>query len=136
MAPDADKTRQRGSAVQSAANDNNGEHAHEKVASIKSIKSNEVVIDGVIYDITSFDHPGGDSIHIFGGNDATVSYKMIHPYHTSKHLEKMKRVGVVPDYFCEYVQQDTCVALVRRLCNNILTMHPSPLLHDALQIQV
>lgn len=100
MAPDADKTRQRG-AVKSAANDE-VDQSQEKVASVKSIKSSEVVIDGVIYDITSFEHPGGDSIHIFGGNDATVPYKMIHPYHTSKHLEKMKRVGVVPDYVCEY----------------------------------
>jgi fatty acid desaturase (delta-4 desaturase) len=73
------------------------------VTSIKALRPTEVVIDGVIYDITSFEHPGGDSIQIFGGNDATVQYKMIHPYHTKKHLEKMKRVGVVPDYFCEYV---------------------------------
>ena len=60
-----------------------------------------MVIDGVIYDIHSFTHPGGDSINVFGGNDATTVYKMIHPYHTSKHLEKMKKVGVVPDYKCE-----------------------------------
>ncbi len=100
MAPDADKLRQR-VPVKSLGNDD--EQSEEKVTTIKSLQSNEVVIDGVIYDITSFQHPGGDSIHIFGGNDATVAYKMIHPYHTKKQLEKMKRIGVVPDYRCEYV---------------------------------
>lgn len=99
MAPDADKLRQR--VPVNALGSHGDEQSEEKVTSIKSLRSNEVVIDGVIYDITSFHHPGGDSIHIFGGNDATVAYKMIHPYHTSKHLEKMKRVGVVSDYRCE-----------------------------------
>ena len=121
MAPDADKSRQRGG-VKSVPNDD-VDSTHEKVASIKSIKSNEVVIDGVIYDITSFEHPGGDSIHVFGGNDATVAYKMIHPYHTSKHLEKMKRVGVVPDYFCEYVEQYIC-SFVGRRYNSFLPTTP------------
>lgn len=105
MAPDADKLRQR---VPVLGNNNDKSSAgtdaatEQKVASLKALRPTEVVIDGVIYDIASFDHPGGDSIHVFGGNDATVQYKMIHPYHTKKHLEKMKRVGVVPDYFCEY----------------------------------
>jgi fatty acid desaturase (delta-4 desaturase) len=48
--------------------------------------------------LTNFHHPGGESINVFGGNDVTVQYKMIHPYHTSKHLEKMKRVGKVADF--------------------------------------
>ena len=55
----------------------------------------------LIYDIADFQHPGGESILLFGGNDVTLQYKMIHPYHTSKHLEKMKRVGKVPDYKSE-----------------------------------
>merc|ERR1711971_453331 len=62
----------------------------------------EIVIDGAIYDIANFDHPGGESIQIFGGNDCSVQYKMIHPYHTTKHLEKMTRVGTVSDYGYEY----------------------------------
>lgn len=40
---------------------------------------------------------------LFGGNDVTVQYKMIHPYHTQHHLEKMKKVGKVSDYNVEYV---------------------------------
>jgi len=106
MAPDADsKLRQRrahfvssnisGSIVSSP-------ETIERIVTLKGLKGNEVCIDGLIYDILSFDHPGGDSINVFGGNDATTQYKMIHPYHTLKHLEKMKLVGKVPDYYSEY----------------------------------
>jgi fatty acid desaturase (delta-4 desaturase) len=95
MAPDADKLRQRNTTPVSSRN------PAEKVCTLKSLQPNEVAIDGVIYDLTSFEHPGGESIYIFGGNDATTQYKMIHPYHTSKHLEKMQRVGTVPDYHSE-----------------------------------
>lgn len=70
--------------------------------SLKGLKGNEIAIDGVIYDINNFVHPGGDVIKFFGGNDVTVQYKMIHPYHTGKHLEKMKAVGEVVDYVREY----------------------------------
>jgi fatty acid desaturase (delta-4 desaturase) len=94
MAPDADKLRQRNAPV-------SAQDPEEKVSTLKSLQSNEVAIDGVIYDLTSFEHPGGESIYIFGGNDATTQYKMIHPYHTSKQLEKMQRVGTVPDYHSE-----------------------------------
>ena len=73
----------------------------ERLCTLKGLKPTEVAIDGVIYDLTNFDHPGGASLQIFGGNDVTVTYRMIHPYHTSKHLEKMSRVGKVADYVCE-----------------------------------
>ena len=66
--------------------------------STKALKGNEVAIDGIIYDIADFIHPGGEVVKFFGGNDVTVQYKMIHPHHTSKHLEKMKMVGKVVDY--------------------------------------
>ncbi|CAB9504194.1 Acyl-lipid (7-3)-desaturase [Seminavis robusta] len=100
MAPDADKLRKR---TPVTVHDNDEDAAtKERTSNLKSLQANEVVIDGVIYDIHSFDHPGGDSINVFGGNDVTVPYKMIHPYHTDKHLEKMKRVGVVPGYVSEY----------------------------------
>ena len=99
MAPDADTLRQR--KPLDAVDDDAATEPTDKIATLKSLGGNEIVIDGVIYDITDFDHPGGESIHVFGGNDVTVQYKMIHPYHTSKHLEKMKRVGKVPDYSLE-----------------------------------
>ncbi len=66
--------------------------------SLKGLNGTEVAIEGVIYDIADFVHPGGEVIKFFGGNDVTVQYKMIHPYHTNKHLEKMKVVGVAADY--------------------------------------
>lgn len=100
MAPDADALRQRrqGSKVDSAEQST----APERICSLDNLKPSELCIDGIIYDLTNFQHPGGESIGVFGGNDATVQYKMIHPYHTEKHLQKMKRVGKVADYVPEY----------------------------------
>mmetsp|Transcript_25821 Transcript_25821/g.60795 ORF Transcript_25821/g.60795 Transcript_25821/m.60795 type:complete len:464 (+) Transcript_25821:167-1558(+) len=101
MAPDADRLRQRHTKV---VDDKNGsDETVLRISTLKTLGETEVVIDGAIYDIKDFDHPGGESIQLFGGNDVTVQYKMIHPYHTDKHLEKMKRVGTVPDYSSEYV---------------------------------
>ncbi len=96
MAPDADKLRQRKTQPVDAAT-----KPTDKIATLKGLVGTEVAIDGVIYDIKDFDHPGGESILLFGGNDVTIQYKMIHPYHTSKHVEKMTRVGTVPDYTSE-----------------------------------
>ena len=103
MAPDADKVRQRknysvdADDVAADATQSTG----EVVRTMTTLKNNEVCIDGVVYDLNGFDHPGGETIEIFGGNDVTVTYKMIHPYHTSKHLEKMTRLGKVSDYVSE-----------------------------------
>ena len=104
MAPDADKVRQRRAPALSGelSSSVSTPETVERIGTLKGLRGDEVCIDGVIYDISSFDHPGGDSIKIFGGNDVTNQYKMIHPYHTAKHLEKMKAVGKVPDYAAEY----------------------------------
>ena len=43
---------------------------------------------------------------MFGGNDVTVTYKMIHSNHStnpSHYLTKMKKVGSVKDYQKEYL---------------------------------
>jgi fatty acid desaturase (delta-4 desaturase) len=103
MAPDAEKLRKRtGSAVGSTTDGNNDAATmNSRLSTVKGLGPNEVAIDGVIYDISNFDHPGGESIRIFGGNDVTVNYKMIHPYHTNKHLEKMTQVGKLTDYVPE-----------------------------------
>jgi hypothetical protein len=102
MPPDADKLRQR-----RPVSDNNNTAATVStrllLSSMASLQSTDVCIHGDIYDISNFDHPGGDQIQLFGGNDVTVQYHMIHPYHTSKHLEKMNKVGKVADYVCQYV---------------------------------
>jgi fatty acid desaturase (delta-4 desaturase) len=101
MAPNAEQSRLR----QRFANDSTEEvdAATTPTQLLKSIKSTEVVIDGTIYDLNSFNHPGGGSIFIFGGNDVTVQYKMIHPYHSDKHLEKMTVVGQVTDAKQDYI---------------------------------
>ena len=72
------------------------------VKSVSELKGSEVVIDGTIYDLSSFHHPGGGSIMLFGGTDVSVQYKMIHPYHTRHHLEKMKATGKLDGWKEEY----------------------------------
>jgi acyl-lipid (7-3)-desaturase (Delta-4 desaturase) len=114
MAPNAEKLRQRNGATKTTLNglaadvdDVSSTSTAERLCSLSSLKGHEVCIDGIIYDIANFDHPGGDTFRMFGGNDVTVQYNMIHPYHTAKHLQKMTRVGKVVDYTCEYVQLHT-----------------------------
>jgi fatty acid desaturase (delta-4 desaturase) len=98
MAPNADQTRLRQRFPNDKSSTDEADAATQSTAiSVKDIKSTEVVIDGTIYDLNSFHHPGGETIKIFGGNDVTVQYKMIHPYHTDKHLEKMAVTGKVND---------------------------------------
>lgn len=103
MAPDADKLRNRRGQQHEQILDDSVDASEPTITvnSIKSLGPNEIVIDGAVYDISNFDHPGGESIHVFGGNDCTVQYKMIHPYHTTKHLEKMTRIGTIPNYTSE-----------------------------------
>jgi fatty acid desaturase (delta-4 desaturase) len=49
--------------------------------SLSSLKATEVCIDGIIYNLDNFDHPGGDSIQIFGGNsDDSVQDDSSLPY--------------------------------------------------------
>ena len=100
MPPNADVSRLR-NRFPTEEESNVDDATTERVTTIKQLQGNEVVIDGIIYDLTSFVHPGGNSVFMFGGNDVTVQYKMIHPYHTSKHLEKMKVIGKVSDYVPE-----------------------------------
>ncbi|CAJ1952913.1 unnamed protein product [Cylindrotheca closterium] len=103
MAPDGNKLRQRNVPAATAAKEESDDPATtDRIATLKGLAESEICIDGTIYNIENFDHPGGESIMMFGGNDVTIQYKMIHPYHTSKHLEKMTKVGTVPDYTSEY----------------------------------
>jgi fatty acid desaturase (delta-4 desaturase) len=106
MPPDADKLRQRNTTTKQVAGAYDSTSATtavsaERIVPLSQLKTTEICIDGTIYDIQDFDHPGGETIHIFGGNDVTIQYKMIHAYHTDKHLEKMKRVGKVTDFQSE-----------------------------------
>ena len=94
----------RNRAVDKAIADDADPPTESTIRSLKGLKGNEIAIEGIIYDIAQFAHPGGNIIKFFGGNDVTVQYKMIHPYHTAKHMEKMKVVGRVCDYEPEYVE--------------------------------
>jgi fatty acid desaturase (delta-4 desaturase) len=105
MAPNAEQVRLRHRLNNGLDNDGDDDHdvATVDVRSVKELKGTEVAIEGVIYDIADFDHPGGANILIFGGNDVTVQYRMIHPHHVNnKHLEKMKAVGKLADYKPHY----------------------------------
>lgn len=104
MAPDAEKLRQR-KAVEDAITTTEPStipsSSESRICRLQDLRSTEVCIDGLIYSLEGFNHPGGDSILVFGGNDVSVQYRMIHAYHTAKHLEKMKCVGKVTDYVTE-----------------------------------
>ena len=100
MAPNADQTRLR-QRLNGIKDDFDGDDDmyREVARDVKQLRDTEVAIEGVIYDMSDFNHPGGDSIFLFGGNDVTVQYRMIHPHHVSnRHLEKMKRVGKLASY--------------------------------------
>mmetsp|Transcript_18767 Transcript_18767/g.26431 ORF Transcript_18767/g.26431 Transcript_18767/m.26431 type:complete len:465 (+) Transcript_18767:140-1534(+) len=105
MAPNADPSRLRNRFANSGAEIDTSEivtrPSNQDI--VKSLKGTEVIIDDAVYDLEGFQHPGGDSVFLFGGNDVTVQYKMIHPYHTSKHLEKMKFVRKVPLMQKDYI---------------------------------
>ncbi len=65
----------------------------------------QVAIDGVVYDLSDFPHPGGPVLQVFGGNDVTAAYHLIHTSHAQNphhYLGKLKRVGELPDYKPDY----------------------------------
>jgi acyl-lipid (7-3)-desaturase (Delta-4 desaturase) len=120
MPPNAEKLRQRTTTtkIQSSTTIVQDDHVNHNSTTTNTVKkciplsqlgSMEMCIDGIIYDISTFQyiHPGGTSFTIFGGNDVTTQYYMIHPYHTNKHLLKLNKVGIVQDYKSEYVNAHT-----------------------------
>lgn len=104
MAPEAESKVRRRRDHEKEANTSSKERI---ISTVKGLQNNEVAIDGVVYDLDSFVHPGGSTIGVFGGNDVTVQYKMIHAHHSNsngdgnKHLEKMKKVGRLVDFTSE-----------------------------------
>ncbi len=53
---------------------------------LAKLDSQHICVDGIVYALGSFpkEHPGGESIAMFGGSDCTVHYRMIHPYVTQE----------------------------------------------------
>lgn len=68
MAPDAEKTRNQFH--------DGGSEVDVHGITIESLSGDEVAIDGIVYTLNDFNHPGGDQIKLFGGNDVTVQYKV------------------------------------------------------------
>mmetsp|Transcript_26676 Transcript_26676/g.61376 ORF Transcript_26676/g.61376 Transcript_26676/m.61376 type:complete len:101 (-) Transcript_26676:1328-1630(-) len=97
MPPNADHLRNRVSGLKAVV-DVDDEPETLRLIPTKDLAENEVAIDGIVYDLNGFDHPGGDQIMMMGGNDVTVQYKMIHPHHTGKQLDKLKSIGKLTDY--------------------------------------
>lgn len=63
------------SSSSSTANDDPATQSTSPVnRTLKSLNGNEIAIDGVIYDIDGFVHPGGEVISFFGGNDVRVLF--------------------------------------------------------------
>lgn len=89
MAPDASKSRL-GQVV-----DDQSDFA------FADLGSDQIIIDDVVYSLKDFCHPGGDQIKLFGGNDVTVQYRMIHPHHTSEQLSKLTAVRKLQALECE-----------------------------------
>jgi hypothetical protein len=65
-----------------------------------NIAATQVVINGNIYDLQKFSkcHPGGPTIEIYGGIDATIIYKSKHPSHSTGHLEKAMELYLIGKY--------------------------------------
>jgi len=63
--------------------------------SLDELSPTQVCIDGSVYRIDNFDHPGGNTVQVFGGNDVTVQYKMIHGMNRNheRNLSQLEKVG-------------------------------------------
>lgn len=70
----------------------------KRYKSVDDLSEFEVAIDGIVYDISAFHHPGGEIIKMFGGNDVSNVYKFNHLYHSPRSLDKLKKVGILLNY--------------------------------------
>jgi fatty acid desaturase (delta-4 desaturase) len=68
----------------------------------KDLAENVIAIDGIVYSIDGWEHPGGDQIRLFGGNDVSVQYRMIHTFHNKYMINKMPKIGILKNYRNDY----------------------------------
>jgi Cytochrome b5-like Heme/Steroid binding domain len=115
MAPDADQLRRRVPCSQQGQQEvlepARESSLHPAASSVvppllSSLRPNEVAIDGIVYDLDSFKdiHPGGRVVMMFGGTDATVAYRMIHPHHPTGNVllaTKLQSLATIPNYEAE-----------------------------------
>ena len=105
MAPDAERQRSQDKAsLLNSSESGSGESV--EIGSpvifkdLSELRGNLIAIDGVVYNLDGFHHPGGDQIKLFSGNDVTIQYKMIHPSHNAGHLRKLTVVGKLDECTC------------------------------------
>ena len=74
--------------------------SHDEVASHNTSKSQWIIIDNKVYDVTNYkDHPAPfDVFKKFAGKDCTEDFHIMHHRHVSKAYAKMK------DFFIGYVK--------------------------------
>ena len=66
------------------------------------LPDNTIAIDGVVYSLDDWEHPGGNQIRLFGGNDVSVQYRMIHAFHGEDTRKVMPVVGKLLNYNKDY----------------------------------
>lgn len=66
------------------------------------LPDNTIAIDGVVYLLDDWEHPGGNQIRLFGGNDVSVQYRMIHAFHGEETRKVMPVVGKLLNYNKDY----------------------------------
>jgi acyl-lipid (7-3)-desaturase (Delta-4 desaturase) len=106
MPPDAETSRLMGHGSNDLSSELIRELQDTQYKDAKALSGDEIAIEGIVYTLNNFNHPGGDQIQLFGGNDVTVQYKMIHPHHTTNALKKLTIVGKLMNTEYEY-QFDT-----------------------------
>ena len=71
--------------------------AATKDSPLAHLDPGHICVDGTVYELAGFvdEHPGGDSIGLFGGSDCTVQYHMIHPCHKTDGSALRRRMVAV-----------------------------------------
>jgi fatty acid desaturase (delta-4 desaturase) len=89
------------------------------------INDNEIIIENTVYDLRKFAkvHPGGNmALNIFGGNDVTVHYYMLHnhPYIHKKALEPYRlREASLEDINTTHIEYSLNTKIYRDLKDRI-----------------
>jgi len=51
------------------------EQNDDRAIQLPELKGHEIAIEGSVFDISEFQHPGGEVVKFFGGNDVSVQYR-------------------------------------------------------------
>ena len=84
------------------------------------LPDNVIAIDGIVYSLDGWNHPGGEQIKMFGGNDVSVQYRMIHPNHSNNIVNVAPIVGKLINYDKEYTFGSDFEKELKREVNKIV----------------